>query len=209
MLRPVCPRCQRARRGCLCAQLRPQASRVMVAVLQHPREAKVSKGTGLLVRLALSNSVLVRHLDADRSPRFRELLGRFETGRVGLLFPEPDARPLEEAVGQLDCLLVPDGTWPQARTVMRRTLSLARLPRFALPPGEPSRYRIRKPPRPGALSTIESVVRALRILERDAQGYQSLLDLFERMVETQLDFMRRHGAQHPALREDLQAKCHS
>jgi DTW domain-containing protein YfiP len=61
-----------------------------------------------------------------------------------------------------------------------------------------SRYRLRKAPGPGALSTIEAIVQALQTLEAPA-SFESLLKPFEALIEGQIaamgeeTFQRNHG----------------
>jgi DTW domain-containing protein len=57
-----------------------------------------------------------------------------------------------------------------------------------LPAGLHSRYRLRKAPMPGALSTIEAIVEALEILEAPAR-FDALLKPFEALIEGQIAAM--------------------
>ncbi|MNY43974.1 DTW domain protein [compost metagenome] len=95
-------------------------------------------------------------------------------------------------------LVVPDGTWRKARKLLHCNPLLAALPRVTLAPGLQSRYRLRKAPMPGALSTIEAVVSALDILEAPAQ-FDALLKPFDALIDGQIKAMgeqtyrRNHG----------------
>lgn len=158
----------------------------------------MAKSTGTLVPLALSNAFILRGVDLDRDGALTAQLSAYTSGTVGLLFPER-AAPITEAPPGLACLLVPDGSWAQARSILETTRSLQRLPRFGLPPGLRGEYRIRKPQGSGRLSTLEAVVVALRILEDAPEAYEAALGLQRAMVERQLAHMRAGGAHHPAL----------
>jgi DTW domain-containing protein YfiP len=113
--------------------------------------------------------------------------------RTALLFPSTDARdlrtlsPEEHPRG----LVVLDGTWSQVRSLYRENPWLDALPHLALSPAAPSRYRIRRAPRPEYVSTIEATVAALRILEPDTPGLNGLLEAFDSMIEAQI--IRGHG----------------
>ena len=52
----------------------------------------------------------------------------------------------------------------------------------------PSRYRLRKAPEEGALSTIEAIVAALDVLEAP-QGFVALLRPFDALIEGQIAAM--------------------
>ena len=184
--------------ACLCEALRPEASRVIVGVLQHPREARVPKSTGSLVPLALSNAFVLRGIDLDRNGELEARLAPFPAGSVGLLFPE-GAAAITDAPDDITCLLVPDGSWSQARSILHSTASLRQVPRFALPAGARGSFPIRRPQGEGRISTLEATVQALRILEHAPEAYRAAIGLQQALVDRQLDHMRTHGAQHPAL----------
>lgn len=119
-----------------------------------------------------------------------------------LLFPGEGAQlidtaePSDESLPWL--LVVPDGTWRKARKLLHLNPLLAQLPRVTLPEGAVSRYRLRKAPGPGALSTLEAIVQALEILEAPT-SFTPLLRPFEALIEGQIEAMgadtyqRNHG----------------
>jgi len=163
-----------------------------VLVLQHPSESRHALNTARLLALGLRNAEL----------RVGDVFDDPYLGQEGdyLLFPGDQAVTLEELTAR-DAplrLIVPDGTWRKARKLLHLNPSLAALPRVALPVGLTSRYRVRKAPMPGALSTLEAVVVALNTLE-GAGRYDALLTPFEAMIDAQIDAMgeevyqRNHG----------------
>lgn len=85
-----------------------------------------------------------------------------------VLFPAESARVLgpEDALRGPVVLVVPDGNWRQASRVIHRDEAAAGAEIVTLPPGPPSRYRLRKRHNEAALSTFEAIARALAILER-------------------------------------------
>src|SRR5690606_24408887 len=85
-------------------------------------------------------------------------------------------------------LIVPDGTWRKARKIVHANPVLASLPRWQLPAGEPSRYRVRKTNEAAAVSTIEAIVRTLSALEPD-QDFHPLLKPFDALIEQQIAAM--------------------
>ena len=54
--RPLCTRCRRAEKTCICRWIVDIASLVEVVILQHPLEANQVKGSASLLHLSLSNS---------------------------------------------------------------------------------------------------------------------------------------------------------
>ncbi len=79
---------------------------------------------------------------------------------------------------------MPDGTWRKARKLLHLNPLLAALPEGDVGRGRVSRYRLRKAPGPGALSTVEAIVQALQVLEAPA-SFEKLLRPFEALIEGQ------------------------
>ena len=103
---------------------------------------------------------------------------------AGLLWPSPEATILGPE-HRLSLLVVPDGNWRQARKVATRERALAGLPHYTLPPGPPSRYRLRSHPEAAFLSTFEAVARALTCLHGPQPELERVFDTFvERILWT-------------------------
>ncbi|MDP3815551.1 tRNA-uridine aminocarboxypropyltransferase [Pseudomonas sp.] len=188
MSRLQCPACQRPLAHCLCALIPRLASQTRVLLLQHPSEVKHALNTARLAALGLCNAELRVGETFEDLPELLAPPGY----QACLLFPGQGALPLpqlvEQAVSQPLLLVVPDGTWRKARKLLHCNPLLAALPRVTLPPGLQSRYRLRKAPIPGALSTIEAIVSALDIIEAP-QRFDALLRPFEALIEGQIAAM--------------------
>ncbi|AXM98457.1 tRNA-uridine aminocarboxypropyltransferase [Pseudomonas plecoglossicida] len=197
MPRPRCERCHRPLDHCLCALIPSLDSRTRVVLLQHPSETAHALNTARLAALGLVSAEL-------RIGEVFEDLGELLATpgyRPALLFPGDQAQVLT-AYGQADdtplLLIVPDGTWRKARKLLYLNPLLAALPRVTLAQVTPSRYRLRKAPEPGAVSTIEAVVQALNVLEQPV-NFDLLLRPFEALIEAQIaamgaeTFKRNHG----------------
>ncbi len=88
-------------------------------------------------------------------------------------------------------LVVVDGTWWQARKVIRENPELSALPRYTFTPPTPSEYRIRKEPDATCVSTIEALVHVLGVLEGDRERFYALLAPFRAMIDAQIARARR------------------
>ena len=82
----------------------------------------------------------------------------------------------------------PPATKEEEQIVDLRNPLLAALPRVTLAEGGVSRYRLRKAPGPGALSTVEAIVQALETLEAPT-SFALLLKPFEALIEGQIAAM--------------------
>jgi DTW domain-containing protein YfiP len=177
---------------CVCAELVRVPTRTRVVILQHPRESGVPIGTARLAELALPNSERHVGVEFGADTRLREVLANMDAPPI-LLYPGPGAKDLarEPPAGPVT-LVVLDGTWWQAQKLFKKNPDLARLPRYALAPATPSRYRIRREPAVHCVSTIEAIVQALVALEGRSE-VRALLKPFDAMVEHQLRFAAEQG----------------
>jgi len=199
MSRPQCSRCLRPVAHCLCALIPNLDSRTRVLLLQHPSEVNHALNTARLAALGLNNAQLIVGEVFDDLPTLLNPPGY----QARLLFPADDAQPLQAyASGDQPLLLVvPDGTWRKARKLLHLNPLLAALPRVALVEGAVSRYRLRKAPGAGALSTVEAIVQALQVLEAPV-SFEPLLKPFDALIEGQIAamgeevFQKNHGDGH-------------
>jgi DTW domain-containing protein YfiP len=182
----MCGRCRRPTSVCYCDALPRIETRTRVVILQHPRERDMPIGTARMASLCLPQAAL--HVGvrwADSAPLARAL-GDPARPPI-LLYPGPGARDIlrDPPAGPVT-LVVVDGTWSQAKTVVRDNPLLQALPRYAFATPEPSQYRIRKEPRAEYVSTIEALMHVLGVLEADPARFRRLLDPLRAMVDAQL-----------------------
>lgn len=181
-----CARCEQPIPVCVCDLVRPITTRTRVLVLVHRLEAFKTTNTGRLAALALGAGY---EKWGERDAPWPTL----PEGRLLLLFPSDDARPLSpaDAEGHVT-LVVPDGNWPQARKIARRVVSTAgeRVTRVRLSDARASEYTLRHSERPDALSTLESIAHALAVLEgaRGPEVAAETLALFDAFVARHTPF---------------------
>lgn len=177
-----CYDCFRPQAACFCDSIPRIDNRTQVLIVQHRRERFHPFNTARIVQKALRNSELVFDYTCNLTRQLRV------HPRAGLLYPGPAARLISDLTTEElpDQLVILDGTWHQAKTLLRDIPVLRSLPRYQLAPPTPSRYRIRRPPSAAALSTLEAAVAALQILEPQTPGFDRLLQAFDTMVEHQL-----------------------
>lgn len=168
---------------CLCATLPSLAVRTRVLVVTHRVEAMRSTNTARLAMRMLSGASTVVRGEANAGA---------PEGRRLVLFPFEDARPLSpDDLGDDLTLVVPDGTWSQARRIARRD-DLAKGAASVTIPLRDSAYGLRRNPRPGALCTLEAIAEALRVLEGDAVA-EALLEAFVRWRDLSLAVREGRG----------------
>jgi DTW domain-containing protein YfiP len=178
---PRCPGCRAALSLCICSELVPTATRTQLVVVAHRNEVHKSTNTArLAVQMVLGAELHVRG-EQDVPPPVLA-----PTRRRLVLFPSAEARVLTPT-DEPCVLLVPDGSWPQARKVMRRE-PLAEGAEPVRLEAPPTRYTLRRGVRDGGLCTMEAIARALGILEGPERGpvlEARMLAVLERWIERQ------------------------
>ncbi|GGI92564.1 DTW domain-containing protein [Halopseudomonas pertucinogena] len=157
-----------------------------ILVVQHPDERRHALNTARLLVAGLTNAELLvaETLSTQWCRRLAD-----PNWHTELLFPGPAASVLAAGAPQRPRQLVLlDGTWPKARKLLHVNPVLQALPRVALPEGLQSRYRLRKAPMAGALSTIEAGMHALQIIEPQTD-FSPLLASFDALIESQITAM--------------------
>lgn len=145
--------------SCLCGSFSPLNLKTRVHIVLHAAELKKASNTGKIARLLLTNSTL--HVHGHVNSQTPTELALSPDHEAVLLFPsgneelKPAGHPIE--------LVVPDATWAQAVRMGRRIESLKKIRHVRLPAPSPS-FVLRRASA-GRLSTLESIVRALGILE--------------------------------------------
>lgn len=182
-----CERCWIFRPLCLCSEIPEFRLDTRLVVVMHCKERKLTTNTGRLAALALPNSeIRMRGGRGAADERNFSVPGH----TTALLYPLEDAQELTpELVRTLPrplALIVPDGTWRQARRIANRVAADRDILRVRAPAGSPSEYRLRRESREENLSTFEAVTRAIAVLENRPEMRRQLEELFRKMVERRL-----------------------
>ena len=193
--RDTCRRCGRA--ICLCAHLPNDGgaeTRTAFVVVQSRHEYFNANSTGRIAQLGLRNCSLIWDIDNDDVVERPSQL----PPTAGVLFPGAGATMLGTGVGAAPpARVVIDGTWSQAKRMLRKNAWLQELPRYEFPTriDQPSTYRFRKQPKAHFLSTVECISRVLQAVEPgpgDAAA-ERLIGAFDALVESQLSFSEHRG----------------
>lgn len=184
-----CERCLRPVAHCLCALIPYISTRTQLLVIQHPSEHRHALNTARLLVAGIAGAhLLIAEILAEDSAWYHLLAD--PDWQTEILFPGAGTPLLAATVDpqRPRRLVLLDGTWRKARKLMHLNPLLQRLPKVALPEGLQSRYRLRKAPQPGALSTLEAGVQALQRIE-PATDFSPLLKPFEALIDGQIAAM--------------------
>ena len=172
--RDVCPRCSRPTPACICSALpsEPLETATRVLVLQHPAEAKRQIASVPLISMCMKSVLVTKGVSfsGDIEPLQQAVQSGFEPL---LLFPSADAVALDSvnastlATGSKKLLVLIDGTWTQARHMVRHSPELlGRCTPIKFDQRIDSIFNaLRREPEPYCMSTVEACARALRFLE--------------------------------------------
>ncbi|RYZ71733.1 MAG: DTW domain-containing protein, partial [Proteobacteria bacterium] len=135
--------------------------------------------------------------DLDFSPEILRTLSD-PTLAPMVLYPTTDATPLESIsraeipAGRRLALFVIDGTWYQAKQMVRRSLLLSTLPKVSFSTTKVSEYGFRKQPAEHCLSSVEAVHLAIDAFQKSPlastdldRQHDQMIEIFRRMVRIQ------------------------
>ncbi len=172
---------------CICDLIPVIHNETPLTVLMHHREAYKTTNTARIACLALENSSIhFRGLPQWKTiPGLpTELIRDFDHQPILLTLSDRSAVLSKDWLARFEKpvhLIVPDGNWRQANKMGKREPELKSIPWVKLPPGPPSRYRLRHEHHPEGMSTLEAIARALGIIE-SPEIQRQLEDIFETMV---------------------------
>lgn len=203
MARSQCWKCHRAELSCLCSELSSLKTQSKWIILAHPKEARRATSTGRITHLMLKNSDYIITDQVDHNEKLKSLLLTPHCATF-LLFPGEDSIQIHGRYcenGQFNSFafkniqfIVIDSTWYQAKKMFQNSSILRSLPKVSFSNTKKSNFKFRTQPREECLSTIESVHYFLNILDPHYAPYDKLIEIFDKMVDFQVNAQIRY---HP------------
>lgn len=182
-----CGICAASRTSCLCDVVPRIELKTKVCLVIHHRELSRSSNTGLLALRALVNSEMRIRGEGREALDLKDLITL--QYRTFLFYPSGDAAELDEALVMQEStpiqLLVPDGTWRQARKIHSRHLELRNLPRVKISKPNNSTFQLRAQSRPERMATLQAIAQGLGIIEGDLVRAQ-LMKLYYAKIDRTL-----------------------
>ena len=158
-----------------------------ICLVIHHRELTRSSNTGLLALRALVNSEMRIRGEGRETLDLKDLLTpRY---RTFLFYPSDDAIELDKDLVAQDRrpiqLIVPDGTWRQARKIHSRHHELKDVPRVKISTPNNPVFQLRAQSRPEGMATLQAIAHGLGVIEGDLVGAQ-LMKLYHAKIERTL-----------------------
>jgi len=158
-----------------------------ICLVVHHREVTRSSNTGLLALRALVNSEMrIRGETRDTLDLSDLITPQY---RTFLFYPSDDAVELDKRLvaqdGRPIQLIVPDGTWRQARKVHYRHHELKDIQRVKISTMHIATFQLRAQHKPERMVTLQAIAHGLGVIEGDLVEAQ-LMKLYHAKVERTL-----------------------
>jgi DTW domain-containing protein YfiP len=177
-----CQKCLQNLKDCFCSEIRTFETNTFTTIIMSASELRLTSNTATLANKCLSQSeILIR---GKRDEPLNHFVKQNYTPIY--LYPSPDSICLTQFLSthtnqRSIQLVVPDGTWRQAKKIKNREPLLAAIPSVHLPKGAQSSYFLRTQKSAEGLCTFEAIARALAIIEGKYLE-EKLLTIFQEKI---------------------------
>lgn len=181
----------------MCAYIEPFTTNTKFVILMHPKEfKKVKNNTGHFTHLSLENSELFIGVDFSDNNRINEII---DTHDSYILFPSPHAINLSKTDPKAElnphakniAIFLIDSTWTCINKMFKQSKNLQKLKHMSFETSRVSRYKIKEQPKSNYLSTIESTLVVLELLNYwnveniETKQLKGFLNPFTKMIDFQ------------------------
>ncbi len=176
----------------MCTHVHTVNTETKFVVLMHPKEfKKVKNGTGHLTHLSLKNSELFVGIDFTDHRAINKIISSHDSY---ILYPSKEAINLSttsiEATKNIAIFII-DSTWACSVKMFRDSKNLQTLKHISFDATKLSQFKIKQQPAEYCLSTIESTLSVLELLNKwniesvKQKDLDEFLNPFKKMVEYQ------------------------
>jgi len=192
--REKCYKCYRPKSSCMCKYFEHIDTKTKFVILMHPKEfKKVKNNTGHFTHQSLTNSELFVGIDFSNHNKINEIINTHDSY---ILFPSKDALNLSEKTVPFSdtkplAIFIIDSTWACTKKIFTQSKNLSSLKHMSFTSSRISKYEIKVQPDEAYLSTIESTLVVLEILNRicvediKQDDLDNFLNPFYKMIEYQ------------------------
>ncbi len=169
-----CEHCLLARAYCICSGIQTAECDSAVCLLMYHNESFKPSNTGRLIADIVPDNHAFRWDRTDPEPALLALLTN-PAYQPFVVFPAEDMPPervvtaVERVAGKKPLFIFLDGTWREAKKMIRKSPYLDHLPLLSITPEKLSDYRLRVAPHEHQLGTAEVAIMVLELAgETDA-----------------------------------------
>ena len=183
----------------MCEYLENIKTDTKFVILMHPKEfKKVKNNTGAFTHRTLSNSELFVGIDFSDHRRVNEIIATHD-GYV--LFPSKNSINLSEVNPKKSekslAIFIIDSTWACTKKIFTQSKNLHALKHMSFTTTKASQYQIKEQPHSDYLSTIESALVVLELLNKwgleeiSETKLDAFLNPFLKMIEYQQEIINK------------------
>jgi len=192
--REKCYKCYRPTSSCMCEYIEAFDTDTKFVILMHPKEfKKVKNNTGHFTRQSLKNSELFVGVDFSNHRRINEIISSHQSF---ILFPSSDAINLtkenpKDTTSKKMAIFLIDSTWACTTKMFTQSKNLQKLKHLSFDTSRVSQYQIKQQPQENYLSTIESTLVVLELLNNlkiesiERNNLSNFLNPFINMIKYQ------------------------
>lgn len=196
MHRDICYGCYRPSSSCMCSYITQLETNTRFIILMHPKEFRKTKnGTGHFTNLSLKNCEIHVGIDFSEHKIINEIISNPKNACY-VLYPSNQSinlnkKHLAQANKKLIFFLI-DATWPCSRAILTASPNINALKKVSFTHNKRSGFIFKEQPKEYCLSTIESTLCVLELLNHHQiesipdTKLKKFLKPFEKMVAYQL-----------------------
>jgi len=196
--REKCYKCYRPKSSCMCKYITQISTQTKFVILMHPKEfKKVKNNTGFFTHLSLTNSEVFIGIDFSNNTYINEII---QTHNSYILYPSDDAIKLNNTNIKTDnrpvAIFIIDSTWSCTKKIFIQSQNLKNLPHLSFETTRKSKYQIKIQPQDNYLSTIESTLVVLELLNKhniediSQNEFDNFLNPFFEMIKYQKNLIQ-------------------
>lgn len=194
--RNMCYACYRPTSSCMCSHITTLETKTRFVILMHPKEFKKTKnGTGHFTNLSLKNSEILVGVDFSKNIKVNQIIND-PANACYVVYPSKTSLNLNTSGISKEkkniVLFLLDATWPCSKSMLAQSSNLDSLEKVSFTHTKTSAFHFKKQPQEYCLSTMESTLCVLELLNKhedenlDRQSLENFLLPFEKMVEYQV-----------------------
>jgi DTW domain-containing protein len=180
-----CNKCGLPIINCICNIAPKTSTKSKIWILSTEREFRRPSNTARLLKLVNPESTELILWERTNAPEKLIEYINSEEYEIYILFPiennDLSERKFEyKSLERTPAFIILDGTWKEARKILRKSDYLKKLPRISLNSIHKSEYTLRRGASEGELCTIEAAIEVLKLNYEfeDAQLIKGVFDLF-------------------------------
>jgi len=205
--REKCYKCYRPKKSCMCEYIQKIETNTRFIIIMHPKEFKKTKNnTGRFTHQSLPNSQIYIGIDFNNNPEINTIIND-ENNACYVLYPHENSIKLNHQTIQKEnktnVIFIIDSTWPCSNKILAVSKNISALPKVSFVHDKSSAYKIKTQPNKYCLSTIESTLCVLELLNKHAiekipqNSLDNFLKPFEKMVEYQIECVLDSDSNNP------------